>query len=102
MEIILNVGLAVPGLPGELLSVGSVHKALGIFGVEAISAHVRSSSTEPTFVALLSRALSPEEARDVSDLLGQDCIAQRVDGVGALHGCNAAAWGEFNPEFFLV
>jgi hypothetical protein len=36
--------------------------------------------------------------------LGQECIALYYPGAefGQLIGPRAAAWGEFNPEFFLM
>ncbi len=42
------------------------------------------------------------EARvaDISAKLGQDCIAIAYAKGGALAGPRAAAWGEFNPEYF--
>jgi hypothetical protein len=70
---------------------------------------VRKSDTEATVVAdvrflgYTSLALKTSLAA-IAQSLGQDCIAV-FDNEGyatGLYGPNAAAWGEFNPEFFLL
>lgn len=98
--VTLNVGLNVND--GTTITDADVQAALAAYGVEATDISVQQSGTEPTFVARLSRALTPEEATAVSAALRQEAIAQSNGATGGLYGPNAAAWGEFNPEFFLV
>ncbi|CAB4198872.1 crystallin beta/gamma motif-containing protein, partial [uncultured Caudovirales phage] len=60
------------------------------------------SDTEQTVVAELDRALTPEEGYAVAAALGQEAVAQHTGNKqGALYGPNAAAWGDFTPEFYL-
>lgn len=68
---------------------------------------VHESDTELTVVARVSHlGMFTDVNREFFRLarsLGQDCVAvlHEDTGLGALHGPNAAAWGDFNPEFFL-
>lgn len=98
----LNVGLADPK-GGPNLDPEAVLAAIRAAGGDVSASTVHTSDTEPTLVVTLSRALDDGAAFRLSEALGQEAIAQRfADGSGKLHGPNAAAWGEFNPEFFLL
>jgi hypothetical protein len=98
-ETVVNIGLAVND--GSMLTVEEAVEALKAQGVEVRTQEVRQSGTEPTLVARLSRALTPNEAFEISKVLRQDAIAIRTGEIGALHGPAAEAWGPFNPDFFL-
>lgn len=75
--------------------------ALRLAGVHVLSSAVLASDTEPTLVADILPALSAERAHLIADALEQEAIAQRVDGVGELHGPAARLWRPFNPAYFL-
>lgn len=96
----INVGLNIGDGQTKLDPVDVV-AALRALGVDVARSDVRQSATEPTLVADLSRALTPEEAYALSEQLQQDAIAQRTGEEGGLFGPKAEAWGEFNPDFFL-
>lgn len=105
---ILNVGLtassdsAFPnGIPAA-----SAAQVLRNNGFTVHTTSVRRSATEPTLVALVSidDGDMADALHEASVQLAQDCIAVYCPGTekGLLVGPKAAAWGEFNPEFFLV
>lgn len=98
-ETVLNIGHNVGDKVG--LTTQQIEQALTKIGVKIDAHEVRQSGTEPTSIIKLDRALTPEEANALAVELKQQAIAQRSGGVGALHGPEAAAWGDFNPEFFL-
>ena len=100
MKAILNIGLARNGSVdlnvGEVLL--AVKSRLVVKSWEQVI-----SNTEATIVAEVEGpVLSSTYA--IARRLGQDCIAvwQPNTEVGRLIGPNAAAWGEFNLEFFLL
>lgn len=97
----LNVGLNVPG--GGSIKAGDVLDALKAAGVNVTGSSIRRSNTEPTLIANLDRALTPQEGDALSRALNQEAIAQHVPGVGGeLYGPKAAEWGPFNPGAFLT
>ena len=96
---VVNIGLDVND--GSKLTVDEVVAALKAEGVEITEQEIAQSTTEPTLVAKLNRALTPVQATRVSERLRQDAIAQRVGEEGALYGPAAEKWGPFNPEYFL-
>jgi hypothetical protein len=98
-ETIVNIGLDVPG--GGSITPNEVNAVLNKYGVEAVEVNIKKSDTEDTFVASLSRPLTPKEADAVSRELKQEAIVQRVDGEGALYGPEKEKWGDFAPEYFL-
>jgi hypothetical protein len=71
-----------------------------------ITSNVLRSDTEPTLIALVE--IKPghlgDAAFQVCDQLGQDCIAvvETETREGSLIGPRAAAWGTFNPSYFLT
>ena len=100
---LINVGLQTTGrdiTPADARAV--CHAA----GITIITSNVLRSDTEPTLIALVE--IRPghlgDAAFQVCDQLGQDCIAVvEVDtGSGQLIGPRAAAWGAFNPAYFLT
>lgn len=101
MEVILNIGLdSVNGNVG----IGTALRQLHNGGFVTLDYAVHYSDTERTLVARCETGGMVETpVRHLATVLGQDCIAvwlplfQR----GELYGPRAAAWGEFNPEFFL-
>ena len=99
--VVLNVGLADPA-GGPPLTEEQVTKAIEGFGVRVVRSKRYQSNTEPTMVARLSRELTPAEAHELSESLGQEAIVQMVGHRGALHGPKKENWGEFNPDFFIT
>lgn len=104
-QVVLNIGHKI----GDevKLDAAAVNAALEKRGVKVRAHEVREPDPsnpydERTSVVQINRPLTPEEAHDVSDELGQMAIAQRVDGEGDLHGPGKMEWdgGKFNPEFF--
>ncbi len=96
----VNIGLNVPG--GGTLTPEEVMAALTAAGVNVKQSTIHQSDTEQTVVAELDRALTPEEGNAVAVALGQEAVAQHTGNKqGALYGPNAAAWGDFTPEFYL-
>lgn len=73
-----------------------------------LGARRAQSSTEDTLIVKLSVSSGDENnfRKEIDELayeLDQDCIAvyNATGWSGELVGPNAAAWGEFNPEFFI-
>jgi hypothetical protein len=113
MQVIaVNVGLAIPGSnltmePGPVLAVLKAHFAI-------LDSAVVQSDSEPTVSAVLGCYCGVGDALRRLNLvaisLGQEAIAVYVEAStsalwrewGTLVGPNAAAWGDFNPEFFLT
>ena len=112
--IILNVGLKIDALSDEFNTVDicnfRAELVRGYFVRLGYSVGMRTatSNTETTAIVELRNAvqlLSIEAViKDLSDMLGQDCIAvywPALD-VGQLIGINADKWGEFNKDYFLM
>lgn len=98
----LNIGLADPA-GGPNLTPERVLQAIEAVGGQVEEHATHTSDTEPTVVAKLKVPLTKAQADQLSADLGQEAIAQRLaDGTGALFGPQAANWGDFNPEFFLL
>lgn len=105
MQVIaVNIGLAIPGSnltmePSSTLAVLKAHFAI-------LDSAVVQSDSEPTVSAVLGCYCEIVDALRrlnlVAVALGQEAIAVYVEGWGTLVGPNAAAWGDFNPEFFLT
>ena len=106
MTYILNIGLARDG--NSNIGVGTVLRELADRPFTVFEYKVHHSDTEMTVVAKVTvngPFTNPSrQFHNLARVLGQDCIAayhvelQR----GELAGPNAAAWGTFNPEFFLM
>lgn len=99
----INVGLV--NTAGNISS-AAARAALADAGIKVVTSNVLRSDTEPTLIALVDIACGSLSSaiNHVCDALEQDCIAvvnEKLDD-GILVGPNAAAWGTFNPEFFLT
>jgi hypothetical protein len=101
MNLVLNIGLARTG--NSNIGVGTVLRELEARGLHVAHYAIHHSETEITVVADInpSKAAYYAPVYQLAEALGQDCIAVYCDGAGRLIGPNTAAWGEFNPEFFL-
>lgn len=98
----VNIGLADPN-GGENLDPAAVLQALRDVGAEVEVFNVFSSDTEPTLVAKIKQALTKEQGDKVSEMLGQEAIAQRTDDEkGQLFGPMAEKWGPYNPSYFVT
>lgn len=100
MTATVNIGLAVNG-GGSVTPDHALAVLRTVGGVRPLRAAVRQSDSEPTLVAEIDRPLYAAAAFAVADALHQDAIAQFDGRSGDLFGPNAAAWGRFNPTFFL-
>ena len=107
VEIVLNIGLA----RGDGFHVSTLEalRVLNTNGVFVNTSEVFESDTEETLV--VTGSLSGHDSKEnteslhrVAQALGQDCIAvwSPLIHFGALIGPRAAAWGEFNPAFFIL
>lgn len=106
MTYLINIGLDRTG--DTSLSPAQAVAAINLRPGLSLWEHtVQESDTELTVVARVSHlGMFTDVNREFFRLaraLGQDCVAvlHEDTGRGALHGPNAAAWGDFNPEFFL-
>lgn len=105
---LLNIGLARTG--NSNIGVGTALREIEASGFTIFAHAVHHSDTEITVVAegtFKHPVLTKHNANVAYNLacrLGQDCVAvyDLNTQTGALHGPRAAAWGEFNPEFFLM
>jgi hypothetical protein len=112
--VVLNADVPVEATQGATVNIGlkvgetdsitpeEALAALKSNGVTPLQSAVHVSDTEPTLVATLSRPLTDSEAYNVALDTRQQAIAQFAGGEGQLHGPEAAAWGAFNPQFFLT
>ena len=114
---ILNIGLdGMPAEAGESIGKRALFaaRALRAAGFIVASAQVFVSDTEDTLVVKASAGpCMPSSPRGdavtnavfkLSETLGQDCISLYlpIADKGWLIGPKAAAWGDFNPEFFIM
>lgn len=101
MKYTLNIGLARKG--SSYLDVVEVIRALQDAQLYIGAYALVQSGTEPTVVVEVDGP-APAAGYVLAQRLGQDCIAvwHPDTEVGRLIGPHAAAWGEFNPEFFLL
>jgi len=111
MRYILNIGLARNGKPN--LGLIDVMRAIGnVSLVHVDHAVVLNSDTEPTVVVAVGVSADASDAgisvkdsvRVLACLLDQDCIAvfDTEGDVTGLYGPRSDAWGEFNPDYFLL
>ena len=100
---ILNIGMKREG--GKDLTLGEIHLALGKLGLVPLGeATIAQSSTEPTAVLRFEGKPNRPVIHRLAHELGQEAIASLVlpSAYGYLDGPNAKAWGEFDPEQFLM
>ena len=106
MNFILNIGLKSETL-GDITAQQALN-AVNAADVFVYGSQVFESDTEPTLVLSADfKTTKYSIAKTITALakeLGQDCIAIWLPewNRGELHGPKAAAWGDFNPEFFLM
>jgi len=105
MKLILNIGLA--RFNNSNIGAGTVLRDTASHGFKIGQYAVVHSESEMTVVAEVDDNDQPgtdNRIHMLSDLLGQDCIAvyNPETGEGDLIGSRAAAWGAFNPEFFVL
>jgi hypothetical protein len=105
MSIELNIGLNVEG-SANVKGQRDSRAEFAINSLPARSSYRREfSETEDTLIVVCEG--SPADVsvvvEELAVNLSQDCIAvfNVETGAGELIGPNAAAWGEFNPEFFI-
>lgn len=106
MTYIINIGLAREG--NSNIGVGTVLREIAARPITLHRYNVQHSDTEITVVAEVTingAFTNPSRVfHALARVLGQDCIAAYHVELkrGQLDGPNAAAWGAFNPEFFLL
>lgn len=108
MEVILNIGLE--SKTRNDLTVRGVLDTLLFLGLVPVGYEIHQSDSERTVVATvhtneLPIDVAPSQAVfKAAEALGQEAIAAYIPArrVGRLIGPNAAAWGAFNPEFFIM
>ena len=108
---ILNIGLdGMPAEAGESIGKRALFaaRALRAAGFVSDGGQVFRSDSEPTLVVKVQVPGGFFGANwavfKLSETLGQDCIGMYSPGLktGKLVGPEAAAWGDFNPEFFIL
>lgn len=112
MIIELNIGLNVTGGEnGEAAVNLRANRAIALLQASVFCANIHGarhgdSVSEPTLIVKLGVSCETRAQREIeliSELLQQDCIAwyNATEYTGALLGPKAAAWGEFDPQYFL-
>ena len=100
---VVNIGLAIgEHNGGGTITPDMARAALEQRGVKVLHEEIGQSATEPTYIAKLSRPLSPAEGHEISADLKQDAIAQKHGDSGNLFGPKAEEWGPFNSDYFLT
>lgn len=98
---LLNVGLNV-GKTVNALTLTRVVAAVEEEGGRIRSLSVHPSASEPTAIIELEAPLHRHALYGLADALDQDAVTQ-WDGLrGDIEGPFAAAWGAFDPDFFLT
>lgn len=101
---ILNIGHAI-GASGAQHTLAQIIQTVERLGINVAQVNVVESDTETTTV-LRTPTVDSLTVHTLATILGQDCIAVwhplRTGQPGELIGPDAASWGEFNPEFFIL
>lgn len=97
----LNIGLARRGKP-NLRPDEAIAAVRAIGGQPVLRSSLHDSDSEPTLIVETRRPVYASAAFEIAKRLGQDAIAQWDGRDGQLIGPAAAAWGTFNPAFFLT
>ncbi len=108
-EVEWNIGLNVANGDNSKEAVQDRAKkawrALQLYAHASFQSRVEQSTTEPTLVVKMKMdpGLLEMVGDDLSNYLHQDCVAvyNVTTGKGQLIGPRAAAWGEFNPAYFI-
>ena len=102
MKVILNIGLAREGKPdiGPCVALQAVRS----YGFAPELSKIDVSDTERTLIVKTEAGHDLfYRAHRLAETLEQDCIAVATErGAGKLYGPRAAAWGAFNPAFFIM
>lgn len=108
-EVEWNIGLNVTNGDNSKEAVQDRAKkawrVLQLYSHFYFQSRVAQSTTEPTLVVHMNMdpKLLDTVGNDLSNYLHQDCVAvyNVTTGEGKLIGPRAAAWGEFNPAYFI-
>ena len=101
--LILNIGLARKGLGN--IGTAYTRGALRFSGLRIVQNAVHQSNTEATMVAEIAEHSHWKPlVFGLAVATEQDCIAvyDPATGHGELVGPRAEAWGDFNPEYFVL
>ena len=102
-QFYINVGLQANGRDIRPADARAVLRACGL---PIVQSNVLCSDSEPTLIAIVQVEQFVLEAaiNNVCEALDQDCIAvmDMTTRQGRLIGPRAAAWGTFNPAYFLT
>ena len=100
MQVILNVGLNTN--TGSTITADQALSQIAIFA-DVLEHAIAHSDTEQTLIVAVNVNDVRFTVYKLADNLDQDCIAVYYPrtGNGTLVGPKAAAWGTFNPEYFL-
>ena len=101
MTAILNIGLKIDAT-GETVKASHALRTVRSFGGRIVASALHVSSSEPTLVLTLGKPMGRAALATLSAALQQDCIAQWDGVMGRLEGDKAAAWGPFDPAFFIL
>ena len=108
MQYQINVGLEVPNQTSDISDLlERADRASVLLNQRFVNVltSLKESSSELTLVAQFDDVLGCVEqaAREISDLLAQDCVAvfNPAAGTGKLIGERAESWGPFNSAYFL-
>ena len=105
-HVILNIGL-VRADNKQPMNPTFVEQYLAHIGLDVREFRLFVSDSEPTAVVVVrTPSLWAEAARasDIAHFLRQDAIAVWAPEInrGFMEGRNAAVWGSFNPQYFLM
>jgi len=108
MQYQINVGLEVPNQTSDISDLlERADRASVLLNQRFVNVltSLKESSSELTLIAQFDDVLGCVEqaAREISDLLAQDCVAvfNPAAGTGKLIGERAESWGPFNSAYFL-
>lgn len=103
--VLVNIGMAIGSRSQKdysQLTEREVELVLRAMHITVLRHEIKVSHTEPTYVAELSHALSPDKAWQLAANLDQECIAQDNNGWLELYGPQADDWKPANPAYFLT
>jgi len=103
--ILVNIGMAIGSRSQKdysQLTEREVSLVLRAMHISVMRYEIKASYTEPTFVAELTHALSPNKAWQLAANLDQECIAQDNHGWLELYGPQADDWKPANRDYFLT
>ena len=106
VRLTLNIGMAQPNGVGPDLHPGEVLRTMSQTGFTVGRSEVRHSKSEMTLIVEIFHVTGYAAIQSINalaKLLHQEAIAVRNEATqrGTLVGPKAAAWGPFNPDYFL-